>query len=96
MTFELHKWIRFSIAIGVIAFVWCVILPLIAEQSVVSEHIAHQKRLGIDPSALFYTELEVTPAIVTHIERLNETHADLFWRRSGPSDSNGTNEHSGN
>ena len=81
MTTERNKWIRFGVASTTIAFIWSVILPAIASQRVVSEHIANQKRLGIDPSALFYTELEVTPGIVSHMERMNESHFPLFWGR---------------
>ena len=78
---ERSKWIRFGVALTIIAFTWSVILPAIASQPTVSEHIANQKRLGIDPSALFYTELEVTPGIVSHMERMNESHFDSFWGR---------------
>lgn len=90
MKIELTKWLRFGLALTMIGLTWCVILPAIASQPMVGEHIAHQKRLGIDPSALFYTELEVTPGIVNHMERMNESHADLFWGRTPKPDSPST------
>ncbi|WP_254508772.1 hypothetical protein [Anatilimnocola floriformis] len=66
---------RLLLAIAGLAVVWLVILPLIGRQPVVSEHIQQQERLGIDPSAMFYTELEILPAIAHRVERLQLLNA---------------------
>ena len=60
-------------------FVWLIVLPLIGRQPSVSEHIATQQRLGIDPSALFYTELQNSSGIARHAERLQGTYSSEFW-----------------
>jgi hypothetical protein len=57
-----------------------VLLPFIGGQQPVADHIANQQRLGIDPSAMFYTELEVAPVLTNHVERLQETYPDRFWK----------------
>jgi hypothetical protein len=59
--------------------VWLVVLPLVGSHPCVSAHVATQKRLGIDPSALFYTELEIASGIAHHVEQLHEAHSDRFW-----------------
>jgi len=66
-------------AIGVF---WLTVLPYVGEQPSVSDHVANQKRLGIDPSALFYTELEIAPDIAHRVERLQESHSTRFWNVS--------------
>jgi hypothetical protein len=65
-----------------VGFGWLVVLPAVGAQRVVAEHIDTQKKLGIDPSAMFYTELEISPTIASHVERLNEAHPASFWRIS--------------
>ena len=63
-------WIRLSITLVVIAITWLGILPWLGRLPLVEEHIARQQRLGIDPSAMFYTELEIMPEIAHRRERL--------------------------
>ncbi|HEY4261457.1 MAG TPA: hypothetical protein VGM98_14915 [Schlesneria sp.] len=63
-----------------VAAVWLVLLPFIGGQQHVAAHIANQQRLGINPSAMFYTELEVAPVLTDHVERVRETNPDKFWK----------------
>ena len=65
------RYLRFAVALALVALVWLVVLPLIGEQPAVSRHIAEQQRLGIDPSAKFYSELEFLPPVVHRMERLH-------------------------
>ncbi|TWT34774.1 hypothetical protein [Blastopirellula retiformator] len=53
-----RQWLRLGIAVGVIAFIWLVVLPRLGETPPVKRHIETMKAAGIDPSAMFYTELE--------------------------------------
>jgi hypothetical protein len=76
-----QRWRRFLAATLVMGFVWLVVLPYIGEQPVVSDHIKHQQELGIDPSAMFYSELEIAPSIAHRIERLQETHT-MSWHKA--------------
>lgn len=78
-TTSLKRWAKFAIAIVVLGFVWLILLPLVGAVPRVSKHVANQKRLGIDPSALFYTELEIASGIAHHVERLHDSHAARFW-----------------
>ena len=51
---------RRDLAIGsaLLLLVWCVILPWIARLPIVADWIAGNAQRGIDPSAMYYTELE--------------------------------------
>jgi len=67
-----------TLALGI---VWLVILPAIGRQADVAAHISSQKQMGIDPSAMFYTELEIAPAVTDHVERLRVSNPDQFWKQ---------------
>ena len=81
LTSELPGWAKLLGALAIVAAVWLVALPWLARQSHVSAHIELQERQGIDPSAMFYSELEIVPPIAHRVERLHETHEGAFWSR---------------
>lgn len=56
-----------------LAAIWLGVLPHVATIKPVAEHIADNERRGIDPSAMFYTELEIAPAIAHKAERRRAT-----------------------
>ena len=49
---------------AVIAYIWIVLLPGVAEWPSVKSHIRWLDQKGIDPSAMYYTELEVMETIL--------------------------------
>lgn len=71
-----HGRLALAGALVVVAATWLVALPRLAMTKPVAEHIAAQQRSGIDPSAMFYTELEIAPAIAHRAER-RRAAADL-------------------
>jgi len=75
------RWLGFGGALSLLSVTWFVLLPWVGRQPVVAQHIEKQERQGIDPSAMFYSELEIVPAIAHRIERLHETQGDAFWSR---------------
>ncbi|MEO1982087.1 MAG: hypothetical protein ABGZ24_16330 [Fuerstiella sp.] len=54
---------------GVIAIVWCVMLPWVARRPAMEEHLNWLDDRGIDPSAMYYTELEMMDPILQRLER---------------------------
>jgi hypothetical protein len=75
----LRRWTSLAITVIVVLLVWLVLLPLIGRHEDVAAHITQQQNLGIDPSAMFYTELEVAPTLTKHIEHLRDANRDQFW-----------------
>ena len=53
-----QRWAKFSLAVLAVSLVWLVVLPRIARIAAVQERIERNERLGIDPSAMFYSDLE--------------------------------------
>jgi len=51
-----------------IAVVWCIVLPWIAERPATQQQLQFLDARGIDPSAMFYTELECMGPILEKLE----------------------------
>lgn len=62
------------------AAVWLVVLPWIGTWPAVREKIRFEESRGIDPSAMFYTELDAMPAIADEIDRLHLENGKAFWQ----------------
>lgn len=45
-------------------FIWCVVLPWYAERPGMKQHLKFLNDRGIDPSAMFYTELDYMDSIL--------------------------------
>lgn len=74
-------WLKLALSLLVIGVVWCLALPWLASTPAVKRHIAEQERQGIDPAAVFYSELEILPPIAHRYERLHQTHGRELWGR---------------
>ena len=61
-------WLALSTCTLVIALLWCVYLPWLSVRPRVQERLEFLAQHGIDPSAMFYTELDVMDAILDRIE----------------------------
>ena len=59
-----NKNLQFGLATLAIAVVWLVVLPWTARQPAVRKHLQWLDSQGIDPSAMYYTELEVMDQIL--------------------------------
>lgn len=53
-----RRWLRLGIALGLVTLTWLVVLPRLADAPPVKRHIETMQAAGIDPSAMFYTELD--------------------------------------
>jgi hypothetical protein len=62
-------WFRLLAATLVIGGVWCVGLPWIAALPAVENRLRFLDERGIDPSAMFYTELDSMKPILERLER---------------------------
>ena len=59
---------RLAVCVCGLAFVWLVVLPAIGRLPAVRETNQWLDAQGIDPSAMYYTELEVMPKILQDLE----------------------------
>jgi hypothetical protein len=72
-----------------LAAIWLVVLPWIGRQPDLAERIRHQREAGIDPGAMFYTELELMPAVIRRLERIGSLTGPLT-PSAGPCNSPGS------
>lgn len=77
------NWLRLAGWLGVLTLTWCVALPWIGRHPAIARHIEHQEEQRIDPSAMFYSELEIVPSIAHRIERLQKARPEAFFGRLG-------------
>ncbi|EMI52721.1 hypothetical protein [Rhodopirellula sallentina] len=59
----------FSLVIAVLSIVWLVLLPAYARQPKMRQHLQWLDEKGIDPSAMYYTELEIMDEILAKQRR---------------------------
>ncbi|SMP43730.1 hypothetical protein SAMN06265222_101982 [Neorhodopirellula lusitana] len=60
----------FASTVG-LAVIWLVVLPAFAKQPAMNQHLNWLNEQGIDPSAMYYTELEVMEEILQR-QRIKE------------------------
>ena len=60
---------RLALWTVVLAIVWLTVLPFIGRQPNIDAYIQQNERLGIDPSAKFYTEVPAAPDLVERVQR---------------------------
>jgi hypothetical protein len=71
--------LRLAISIIVIALTWMVVFPWIAAQPPMRSHLDWLDDRGIDPSAMYYTELEVMEEILQR-QRSKQRRSELSHR----------------
>ena len=74
---------RFILSSGVVAALWVGVLPHLGRQPEIRRYIDRNERLGIDPSAKFYTELPAIGVLMDKIECKGRRGRHAFWHRSG-------------
>lgn len=59
---------KLAVVSTIILFVWCIVLPWYGHLPTMEKHLQFLDDRGIDPSAMFYTELDAMDAILEKIE----------------------------
>jgi hypothetical protein len=73
-------WPLLCLGVSAILIVWMLVLPWIGSQQSVRAHIEYLDRHGIDPAALYYTDLEAMERIESNLAAISQAHPDAFWR----------------
>ena len=60
---------RLAIGIAAVAAIWGGLLPALLRISPVARHVAAMEERGVDPAAMYYTELDRLPVRPAWIER---------------------------
>ena len=70
--------VRLAISVALIAAIWLVILPAIAQMSAVRTMIDRHEAHGVDPSAKFYSELPAMPMISRQVDEIRRQQPEAF------------------
>lgn len=64
-----RRWLRLTGCLTAIAVIWLYLLPALSRQPGATARLRWLERQGIDPSAMFYTELPLMDELLKKIER---------------------------
>ena len=72
-------WSSLCLGISAILIVWMLVLPWVGSRQSVRLQIENLDRRGIDPAALYYTDLEAMERIESDVAAISQAHPDAFW-----------------
>jgi hypothetical protein len=76
-----RHWVVLSmISLGIVV-VWLIILPRMAHLPAVQQRRALFESRGIDPAAMFYTELELLDSPNNRLQQWQREHPDALWKK---------------
>ena len=80
MTHEKKKgWLSLLLAGATIAIVWTVLLPWIGARPALRESIEQLDAQGIDPAAMYYTDVEAMGRVEADLAEKRAEHPEAFW-----------------
>lgn len=71
--------LRLMGASALVAFVWLVALPHLCARPEMRERIERERAAGIDPGAMFYTELPAMHRLRGRMNRLESERPGAWW-----------------
>lgn len=61
------------------AAIWGIALPWIASRPTIARRLSDLEAQGIDPSAMYYTELPAMEHVLFRLDRFHHSHPDALW-----------------
>lgn len=74
-----RQWLLLALTVLGIAVIWTVVLPRLSSHPVVKARIDHLQRYGVEPAALFYTDLERMPEWEADVAAAKAREPAAFW-----------------
>ncbi len=74
-----HGWRSLCLSVTAIVIVWTVILPWIGSQQPIRSRIEYLDQRGIDPTALYYTDLEAMQRLESDLTAITRSNPNAFW-----------------
>ena len=72
-------WLLLCLGVSVILIVWTLVLPWISSWQSVRAQIELLDRHRIDPTALYYTDLEAMERIESDVAAISHAHPHACW-----------------
>ena len=75
-----HGWWKLVTGVVVLAIIWMLLLPMVARRPSVAGRIERLEAKGIDPTAIFYTELDAMEAAEARVLSVRASGSeDVLW-----------------
>ena len=74
-----RQWAGFLFLTAILALFWLVVFPQLAQQPDLQAEIEFLDERQIDPSAMFYTDLETIDDTLQEIRTFHQEHPDALW-----------------
>ena len=78
-----QRWLTFLGVVGFLAALWTIVLPWAGQLPPVRARIEFLDSQGIDPSALYYTDLEAMPRLEANLAAKRRQASRAFWVPDG-------------
>jgi hypothetical protein len=72
-------WMSLSLAVATITFIWTIVLPWLGTRPAVRAHIDHLGRQGIDPAAMYYSDIPAMSRLEADLAAKRAEHPEAFW-----------------
>lgn len=79
-----QRWSSFGLAVSLFALAWTTLLPWIGSLDSVRNRIDSLAEQGVDPSALYYTDLPAMERIVSRVSAARRANPEAFWSAPSP------------
>ncbi|WP_417378152.1 hypothetical protein [Gimesia sp.] len=79
MAHSRQRWVRFLLLLAAVCLLWLVVFPQIATIPQVKAEIDFLEEKQIDPTAMFYSDLETIEDTVQNISNFHKAHPDALW-----------------
>ena len=76
----LGAWTNLAAWCLVLSVIWLGLLPRLMDLPPLRREIETLEEQGIDPSAMFYTELDTMDEVRRRLTETHDEHSDAFWR----------------
>jgi hypothetical protein len=73
--------VRLAASIAAVVVVWCGLLPWVAAWPDVAHRLQELDAQGIDPSAMYYSELPAMDGVMADLDHIHRADPEAFWTR---------------
>jgi hypothetical protein len=76
---SLRRWSALLLSLAAIASIWLGVLPRLANRSETRRQIDFLDARGIEPGAMFYTELSAMHGVIARMDAFHQRHPRALW-----------------
>ena len=74
-----RRWGRLAVCCAVLGIIWLGVLPSVSNTAAVRSRIRFLESRGIDPAAMFYTELDAMDGVLERLDNFHRRNPTALW-----------------